>query len=117
MKDKSNILLLTVATILIVVAYLFWGVVQNITGYDIYFPGIALFILMVSFFIWKNFKYTISFILMWLAFGNFIDEVCFDNTALYFLEIAYAVLVLIVAYFYNKKKKKHYGKTVNKNDW
>lgn len=107
MSPSNNKILLTIATIVIVVAYLFWGVVEKYTGVDIYFPAIALFICLISYYIYANHKYTISFILFWLSVGNFIDELFFDNTALYLTEIGYSVVVLCSAYFYNRKRLKN----------
>lgn len=106
MSHKQKIIFLSIATTVIVVAYLFWGYIQRFTGIDIYFPGIALFIVLMSLYVFINDRYTISFILFWLAFGNFIDELLMDNTSLKTTEIIYVLLILLFSYFYNRKRKK-----------
>jgi hypothetical protein len=105
MKDRANKILLWIATILVIVAYLFWEVIEEKTGYNIYFVGIALFITILSYIIYRALKYTITFILFWLSIGNLVDELMFDNTALYATELVYLSLVLIVAFFYNKRRR------------
>ena len=106
MQDKHNKILLWIATTVVVVAYLFWGFIQKITGVDIYFIGIAFFIFLMSLYVFLNHKYTISFVLMCLAFGNIVDEICLNNTELLASEIIYVIIVLIASIFYNRYIKK-----------
>lgn len=119
MSDKNKIIFLWIATVIIIVAYLFWkpifwatggdlklyeeiGTVQG--GFDIYHIGQALFMLMLCWLINYIWRHTVTFILFWLCFGNFIDELFFDNTTCGEYELGFAVLVFALGIRYDIKR-------------
>lgn len=113
MSDKSKIIFLWIATVIIIVAYMFWEVIFIFTGGDIelynktgdlkggiaiYFPLQAFFMVMLCWYINYGLHKPISFVLLWLSIGNFIDELFFDNTTTKSIEIIFAGLVFIIGY-------------------
>lgn len=119
MSTKNRIIFLWIATAVIVVAYMFWKPIFKATGgdlikynktgeegsgIDLFFPLQALFMLMLCAYIFIREKHTVSFVLLWLCSGNFIDELFFDNTTTYLSEIIYAGIGVIFSYIYNRKK-------------
>lgn len=120
MSDKSKIIFLWIATAVIVVAYLFWLPIFELsggdmidynltgntsTGVELFFPLQALFMLLLCWYIHYEKHFTISFILLWLCVGNFIDELLFDNTTTTINEIRFGIGVFISGGIYKLKKR------------
>jgi hypothetical protein len=123
MRDKVKILFLSIATSLFVVANAFWGYIFVWTGgdiqayqgepykgngLDIFWINIAVFLFVLSLYLYINEKFTITFIMLWLSFGNLFDEIMGDNylILLVYKEFYYLAVVLILAYIYNRWRKK-----------
>lgn len=119
MSIRNTKIFLWIATAVIVVAYLFWKPIfwltggdlkayeltgDTSTGLDVFFPLQALFMCMMCWLVNHLFKYTVTFILFWLSFGNLIDEVLLNNDHADWLEYCYAGVVLMVTFVIHRKK-------------
>lgn len=141
MSDKSKNIILWIATVVIIVAYLFWKPVFWLTGgdlklyeatgtlkggFDLYYIFQALFMLLVCYYLSATFQRPVTFILFWLCAGNFVDELFFDNTAEKTTELGYSIFVFVLAYrvkvigLWNKLKNWHINRfddlRENRND-
>lgn len=102
MLGKFQNTVLIVAILLSIATYLFWPLFPK----GSFYVGNAIFILLLAYYV-KYLKNDYrTFILFWLSVGNLLDELFFDNTELHYSEIAFAVGVIIIAYFkYGRKRR------------
>lgn len=103
--DKRNNIILWIAIIVSVIAFMFWDIIKEKTGIPIYYFGNSLAFLLLSFFIWlNNKKYVASFVLLCLSLNNFLDETIFDNTKFGLNEAFFALILIIITYLRYARK-------------
>lgn len=123
MSEKVKILFLSIATSLFVVANAFWPYIFVLTGgniqeyqgttysgggVDIFWINIAVFMALICWYLFKNEKFTITFIMFFLSIGNLFDEIMGDNYLIWLerKELYYLVTVLVFAYIYHRHRKR-----------
>lgn len=119
MTAKQKQIYLSIATVIIIVAYLFWETIFVMTGgdlkaynahpytgggIDIHFPFVALFMCMLCWLLNYEYRFTITFIMFWLSFINLIDDLFFSNYDIEKAEIGFSLFILFKAYRIYRRK-------------
>ena len=101
-------IILYIATILIVLLYLFWEQIENFLGFYIFEIGNSLFItLLCTYLFLTDKKSFIKFILFSLSLNNLIDELTLKTDKIYLSEILTGVAILLFAiYKYHNDRKR-----------
>lgn len=103
-KYKNSLLWLSI--IISLLTYLGWEPIKYYYGFQVFYIGMALFIFMLSLYIWKlSSKRSIpEFVLFALSLNNLMDELFYDPTKFEMNEVVFVFILIIYSVRIKKGK-------------